>query len=299
MGKVVVLNYGLTFDRPVGQILSMPDERSAFIRLPETYMNEGEPADPRSDITSLAGVAYFALTGKDPGELVDINGKMPHLRDGDSFYSLFNGDDQVVIAKTFFDQAFARQLDDRFQSVGELVSAWRGMSETKPTTKKESSFLDVVFDATERLERENKLIQLDRFQPGAERVVTAIRERTERLAKRVSESAFRIELPSDDGVAEPESDANVLASVRLRLCIEVFPDIRHDVQYRVSAKDSKCVLIRNAIPDVGVGQSSDLVEVDGWTGTDERPDIDPAIEDLDGVLSEVVALLERRASNES
>src|SRR5262249_50157237 len=82
---LVIVDYGLSFNHKdeeatvtqVGEQL-----RNEFLALPETNIPGGDRRDKRSDITALAAIAYYCLTGNAPGHLRDARSLAPHRRPG-------------------------------------------------------------------------------------------------------------------------------------------------------------------------------------------------------------------------
>ncbi len=121
-----ILNYGITFDRSARSILTPKQgtARARFLDLPEIVLDGREP-DQRSDITGLIALAFYALTGEAPRTLVGDGGLAPHQRDPEALARCFADPKHHVAADAFFEQGFARQPDDRFQTLDEFLSCWR------------------------------------------------------------------------------------------------------------------------------------------------------------------------------
>lgn len=128
-GKITLLDYGLSFseDQPVADI-SGPLETvgNRWFPLPEQKSDTGLKRDHRSDICAICGILFLLLTGKRPTSLVDGSGLPPHMRDGSELP--FSGLKQAKI-NSFFDKAFAPELDHRFQSIEEMLERLAGVSD--------------------------------------------------------------------------------------------------------------------------------------------------------------------------
>jgi len=82
---LVMVDFGLSFnERHDGDTLTHTGEqlRNSFLALPETNTPGGDRRDARSDLTALAAILYFCLTGYGVGQLRDGTGKAAHRRAG-------------------------------------------------------------------------------------------------------------------------------------------------------------------------------------------------------------------------
>jgi serine/threonine protein kinase len=90
---VVILDYGLSYDHEQGdgETVTYTDERfhSSFIQLPETNAPGNPRRDARSDVTSLAGLLYYCVTGHNVGPLRDSADLPAHRRKGYSVRESF------------------------------------------------------------------------------------------------------------------------------------------------------------------------------------------------------------------
>ena len=121
----VLVDFGLSH----GAFDNIQDEKSLkeeignrFLRLPEFTKDNPHKRDYRSDVTFGAGILFFLLTGKEPANLLDQNGYMPHQRGGikeklNQHKECLN----ISLLLTLFDQAFSYRIDDRFQTIEELT----------------------------------------------------------------------------------------------------------------------------------------------------------------------------------
>jgi serine/threonine protein kinase len=82
---LVIVDFGLSFNEDEAEeTLTQFDEqmRNRFLALPETNVAGGDRRDHRSDVTALAAIFSFCLTGHEPGQLRDGRGLPPHRRMG-------------------------------------------------------------------------------------------------------------------------------------------------------------------------------------------------------------------------
>ena len=138
-----------------------------FLRLPE-YSAGRHSWDRRSDITSLTGVLFYIITGKQPRVLRDAADHAPHEALSAADQTALGQDRRWRAVKRIFGRAFQNGIDRRFQTIDELIRALQsldGNGELPPQT------------AIEELRREYPLgIQLTltgSFRGGPPSVVTA------------------------------------------------------------------------------------------------------------------------------
>ncbi len=82
-----------------------------------------EPVDTRADVWSLAVVAFEALTGVQPFSDVDVNATLARICAQQATPIRQAWPEAPHKLEAVFAKAFARRLEDRYQSVAELVSA--------------------------------------------------------------------------------------------------------------------------------------------------------------------------------
>lgn len=118
----VLVDFGLSFNDESEDDLTQVGEEigNRFLRLPEHAFG-GRGAG--SDVTQIAGVFLFLLTGREPRVLIDQAGLMPHQRPG-AADSLTEGltDRQRLRILRVFDRAFTPELTARFTTAQELVA---------------------------------------------------------------------------------------------------------------------------------------------------------------------------------
>ncbi len=89
--------------------------------VPEHQFNVRAPV---SDVTQLAGVFFYLLTGIEPQALNDHSGQKPHQRSGAraALVNLFQGR-QLLRVLSVFDRAFAQQISDRYPTAHDFLHA--------------------------------------------------------------------------------------------------------------------------------------------------------------------------------
>jgi hypothetical protein len=99
--------------------------RNEFLALPETNTPGNDRRDKRSDVTALAAVFHFCLTGHVPGQLRDGNGLAPHRRPGYTIAEATGGDARAKQVDAVLNLAFAPDLESRIQNCDELADRLR------------------------------------------------------------------------------------------------------------------------------------------------------------------------------
>jgi serine/threonine protein kinase len=99
-----------------------------FLRLPEFHAQSQNKTDPRSDVTSAAGILFFLLTGREPATLTNEKNEKPHQRD-DVPETIRGSGLRVDRLQTLFDRAFDQRIDYRFQNASELREALSRLAE--------------------------------------------------------------------------------------------------------------------------------------------------------------------------
>lgn len=118
----VLVDFGLSFSEipdELGDVTRIDEEvGNRFLRLPEAWSNR----NPISDITQLAGIFFYVLTGLEPHALLDEHGDMPHRRQEgrDTLTALSLDEGQFARLMFLFDRAFDTVAANRLQSAAEL-----------------------------------------------------------------------------------------------------------------------------------------------------------------------------------
>ena len=117
----VVIDYGLSFNA-VDEDVTETEEtfRNKFLDLPETNTPGGDRRDSRSDITALAAILYFLLTGHRVGHLTDSKNLPPHRREGFTVREFLTEDSRIGQLEAFLDRAMQPSVEERFQSLDEF-----------------------------------------------------------------------------------------------------------------------------------------------------------------------------------
>jgi eukaryotic-like serine/threonine-protein kinase len=120
--QVHLVDFGVAYleDTPEGFATEVGQEiGNRFLRLPEFSSGADNKEDPRSDITLVAGVLFYMLTGINPSILQDDLGNLPHQR-GKARARLLQHTLNKDRLLALFDRAFQVEMAQRFQSIEEL-----------------------------------------------------------------------------------------------------------------------------------------------------------------------------------
>jgi serine/threonine-protein kinase len=122
LSTAVLVDFGLSFNHTDDDDLTRIGEEvgNRFLRLPEHALG-GKLAV--SDITQLAGVILYVLTGHEPRVLQDAAGHMPHQRPAvrEMIGAAFSGQTLHRLL-TVFDKAFTTQATDRYATAIDFLN---------------------------------------------------------------------------------------------------------------------------------------------------------------------------------
>lgn len=125
INEPVLVDFGMSWSKPdddKSREFETPNAQEVgnrFLRLPE-YAPGKDSHDQRSDITMVAGLLFYMLSGVYPRVLKDAHDQMPHEARAGSFPSELLNDPRWPRLKRIFARAFQPMLDMRFQTVAEL-----------------------------------------------------------------------------------------------------------------------------------------------------------------------------------
>jgi serine/threonine-protein kinase len=125
--EVHLVDFGIAWlpsDAKEGRDLTQVGQElgNRFLWLPELGSASSAKMDPRADISFVAGVLFFLLTGQRPRQLVDAEGNRPHERRTASFKSTTLADERFNPSVVgLFQATFSIALSSRHASMSELV----------------------------------------------------------------------------------------------------------------------------------------------------------------------------------
>lgn len=239
----VIVDFGLSFmEAPdASDDVTELDEEigNRFLRLPEAWSNRS----PVSDVTEVAGIFFYLLTGIQPHVLADQEGNAPHRRDkGREALTALDLDpiDQVRL-RSVFDRAFETILTDRFQNAAELASAIAHVLAPIPDT---SELEGLRAQADEIIARATR--------PGAEAAA-------DRLAEFVHDASHYVFSAAEArGLDSPEQrHAYDPARFDTALKIRSAPTAPPYVQYRFEARGSQDVVLYANDEEIWAGADPD------------------------------------------
>ncbi|MGH8111255.1 MAG: serine/threonine protein kinase [Rhodanobacteraceae bacterium] len=105
------------FATEVGQELG-----NRFLRLPELAADSPSKQDSRTDLSFIAGILFFCLTGESPRQLLNFEGKMPHQRECELAVLRAAAGPAILPLLCFFDQAFRQRISARFATAAEMTT---------------------------------------------------------------------------------------------------------------------------------------------------------------------------------
>jgi serine/threonine-protein kinase len=224
--KALLVDFGLSFDHAEDDDLTRIGEEvgNRFLRLPEHAVG-GRSAV--SDVTQLAGVVLFMLTGHEPRVLMDENSLMPHQREElrTVLETSFSGRTLRRLLAVF-DKAFAVHAADRYGTAAQLVHDLKKV--TMDPGRDDMDELDGLLARVDELTRtpdQQRLAELREVLTQALQVVAATVKRfaLERRLK-LSQSGHSVEVTA--GTARAQTS----------LSVTKFEDATNFVAYRVEAR---------------------------------------------------------------
>lgn len=118
-----LVDFGIAFNRKDEQELTTINEHlgNRFLDLPELKI--GNKRDIRSDLTSCVGILFYMLTDSNPTVLINAEEKMPHQTEKGIMRLQWVGSRNLRILYEVFDKGFQVNIEERFQTVSDLIFA--------------------------------------------------------------------------------------------------------------------------------------------------------------------------------
>ena len=295
---VVIVDYGLSFNEEEETQLTKESEtiESPFLTLPERRIPGGDRRDPRSDLAAICGVLFYCITAQKPALLQPL----PHRRPGGSVQVKINDKARAQALEALLDRGLAPELDDRFQTIAELIERLEGVD--KPQAR-ESCMIpsDYAKQVSREILKSDRTSQLSKFAECAQPVINAISNEFHRWRGKID--PFEISQTSgifgrQEGTIKNPPDVDVIAvqPFRFDLKHKACPFIR-GVIYGVFASGTECGLFRLSLggsainpTDTPSNQDRDWENVFWWNGL-TVPDTQNAINDFRATLNRAMDVL--------
>lgn len=115
-----------------------------FLRLPE-HARGGDSHGPVADVTHVAGLIFYGLTGVEPTVLVDGDGRAPHQRP-EATQKLRHVADESTRVKLMglFDRAFTQPVSLRYQTAEDLAAAIESI--LRPPAQRDATAIQKAFE---------------------------------------------------------------------------------------------------------------------------------------------------------
>jgi hypothetical protein len=155
--RATLLDFGLNFHEMPGvsfQTEHWQEIGNRFLRLPELSAGSFLKQDPRSDLSFVAGILFYMLTGEHPDLLQDAEGRLPHQRSQALAFLHDVGGVRYARLASLFDNSFAPRIGDRFTNANAMLASIDRMMEEHQVGRSAEddlkAILEVVDTAAER-----------------------------------------------------------------------------------------------------------------------------------------------------
>lgn len=115
-----------------------------FLRLPELSAGSPVKQDPRSDLSFVAGILFYMLTGQNPDVLQDAEGRLPHQRPANHATIRRVSGIRLTRLLSLFDTAFAPQIADRFTDADIMLEKLEGVMKPHVSGRSEEELLEDI-----------------------------------------------------------------------------------------------------------------------------------------------------------
>ena len=142
-----LLDFGLSFHQIQGVDFRTEDWQEVgnrFLRLPELSAGSPVKQDPRSDLSFVAGILFYMLTGQNPDVLQDAEGRLPHQRQVNHAKIRRVAGIRLTRLLSFFDAAFAPHIADRFTDAGVMLEKLEGVMKPHVGGRSEEELLEDI-----------------------------------------------------------------------------------------------------------------------------------------------------------
>ena len=142
-----LLDFGLNYHRIEGvefKTEHWQEVGNRFLRLPELSAGSLLKQDPRSDLSFVAGILFYMLTGQNPDVLQDAGGRLPHQRQDNHAKIRRVAGPGLTRLLSLFDTAFAPQIADRFTDAEVMLEKLEGVIKPRVVGRSEEDLLEDI-----------------------------------------------------------------------------------------------------------------------------------------------------------
>jgi serine/threonine protein kinase len=249
---LVIVDYGLSYTEETSQDLTHVDEqfRNRFLSLPETNTPGGDRRDKRSDVTAIAAVLYYCVTGNMPGHLRDGNGHPPHRRPRFAVREVLQDDARCEELDMLFDRAFAVEVEYRFQSCEDFLE--RLEMTLKPPTPDEDPAV-VAADRAKLLRQHDRRTLLAEYGQYAQHVLQKLQQQASTLAQRIK-PPFTLHIAGlsvNENTYPQGVDRIGSSGFSLNVGVQSHQDRLRSILFVAGAEGNQCLLLRGMVSQSG------------------------------------------------
>ncbi|MCZ6655358.1 MAG: phosphotransferase [Planctomycetota bacterium] len=295
--RIVVIDYGLSFNsrEPISITQTGEQLDNEFLSLPERRAPGGNRRDPRSDITSALGILYYCISGKKPVELSDANGQPPHRRPGFAISEKIEGHALLPMMEAVFDRGFSVILEDRFQTVEELLRRMRSLQHPETETPRADPIASAA-ESSKRLLRLDRKTQIETFRSNCKTINEVIGREINQLGQGLATSGFRLAHGNMASEYERPSAGDEVLTILITVSFQHNSSMT-GIAYVVTANRRECVLYRQLLKGMnsrgrGGQPAEDWTEVLHFEGL-RQPNTAVVVADFKQALDEGIRLLEQ------
>lgn len=145
-GLPVLIDFSFPIKNGHGTNGNSDSAKEPFIELPEHQLSLDivERCNKITDVTAVAGLLFYALTGLAPGPLKDKDGRMPHQRPTARMKLNEVSANKLFMVNHVFDKAFRWQANDRYHSASEFKEDLEKMLSHNPLDTPLASLDEIV-----------------------------------------------------------------------------------------------------------------------------------------------------------
>jgi len=242
---LVIVDFGLSFNKepPDGQTLTETGERfrNQFLSLPEYGTLGGSRRDPRSDLCAVCGILYFCLTGHRPVYLQDEQGRLPHRRNNFSLREAIGNHPMCKPLEAVLDRGLAVNIDDRFQTIDELISRLKGTAVMRDQVI--DNPIAVAREVRAALRQKDRKTQLAEFTAISAPLFQLMTNYAHEIGRQVGQQGFLFGI-SGVPASRPEGIEAVEGQLAFSIGLKAHQGIGRIVLLTMGARGNQMVLLR-------------------------------------------------------